>query len=147
MTTVDRTLPPSGRPIPLSVWAPGSCPASEAYATVRTALDLGYRHLDTATMYGNEAEIGRALADSGVPREEVFVTTKLPPERVGRERETIEASLRALGIDYVDLWLIHWPPDGGAAVRDLGALPRAARRGQGPRGRRQQLRRPSWSTS
>jgi|tagenome__1003787_1003787.scaffolds.fasta_scaffold20712200_2 2,5-diketo-D-gluconate reductase A len=81
-----------------------------AYEAVRDALEAGYRHLDTATMYGNEAEVGRALADSGVPREEVFLTTKLPPERAGRERATLQASLRALGVDAIDLWLIHWPP-------------------------------------
>ncbi|TDC60573.1 aldo/keto reductase [Micromonospora sp. KC207] len=80
------------------------------YAAVLAALDAGYRHIDTAAMYGNEAEVGRAIRDSGLRREDVFVTTKLPPERVGRERETIEASLRALGMDHVDLWLIHWPP-------------------------------------
>jgi 2,5-diketo-D-gluconate reductase A len=81
-----------------------------AYQAVRDALEAGYRHLDTATMYGNEAEVGRALKDSGVPRDEVFVTTKLPPERAGQERATIEQSRRALGVDAVDLWLIHWPP-------------------------------------
>ena len=81
-----------------------------AYEAVRDALEAGYRHIDTATMYGNEAQVGRALADSGVPRNEVFVTTKLPPERAGRERATLSASLRALGVDSVDLWLIHWPP-------------------------------------
>ncbi|MEV4642729.1 aldo/keto reductase [Actinoplanes sp. NPDC049548] len=87
-----------------------------AYHAVREALEAGYRHLDTATMYGNEAEVGRALADSGVPRDEVFVTTKLPPERAGRERATLDASLSALGLDAVDLWLIHWPPRRGASV-------------------------------
>ncbi|MFY1668707.1 aldo/keto reductase [Plantactinospora sp. WMMB334] len=81
-----------------------------AYEAVREALDVGYRHLDTATMYGNEDEVGRAIRDSGLSRQDVFVTTKLPPERAGRERETIAASLAALGTDYVDLWLIHWPP-------------------------------------
>jgi 2,5-diketo-D-gluconate reductase A len=83
----------------------------ELYRAVRTALDLGYRHVDTATMYGNESEIGRALADSGV-RDEVFVTTKCPPDRLGREDETLEQSLRMLGLDRVDLWLVHWPPHG-----------------------------------
>jgi 2,5-diketo-D-gluconate reductase A len=78
------------------------------------ALEAGYRHIDTATMYGNEDQIGRALRDSGLPRNDVFVTTKLPPDNAGRERETIDASLEALGIDYVDLWLIHWPPSGDA---------------------------------
>jgi 2,5-diketo-D-gluconate reductase A len=83
---------------------------SRAYEAVREALDVGYRHLDTATMYGNEDEVGRAIRDSGVPREDIFVTTKLPPQQAGRERETIAASLAALDTGYVDLWLIHWPP-------------------------------------
>lgn len=81
-----------------------------AYQAVREALAVGYRHIDTATMYGNEEEVGRAIRDSGLPRSDVFLTTKLPPQQVGRERETIQASLAALGTDYVDLWLIHWPP-------------------------------------
>jgi 2,5-diketo-D-gluconate reductase A len=106
----------SGGRIPILGLGTWQLSGAEAYETVRTALDLGYRHLDTATMYGNEAEIGSALADSGVPREDVFVTTKLPAEAVGREQETLEASLRAVGTDYVDLWLIHWPPNGDAAV-------------------------------
>jgi 2,5-diketo-D-gluconate reductase A len=96
---------------------------------ISCALEAGYRHVDTATMYGNEAEVGRALRDSGLPRHAVFVTTKLPPGSAGRERQTIEASLRALGTDHVDLWLVHWPPGGRArprtwqeflAVRDEG---------------------------
>src|SRR6185312_15189383 len=68
------------------------------------------RHLDTATVYGNEKEVGQAVRESDLRREDLFITTKLPPDRAGRERETLEASLRALGTDYVDLWLIHWPP-------------------------------------
>ena len=80
------------------------------------ALEAGYRHIDTATMYRNEDQIGRALRESGLARNDVFVTTKLPPENAGRERETIEASLAALGLDHVDLWLIHWPPDGDASA-------------------------------
>ena len=87
-----------------------------AYRAVRDALEAGYRHLDTATMYGNEKEVGRALRDSGVPRDDVFLTTKVPRERAGKERATIEASLRALGVDAVDLWLIHWPPGRGRSV-------------------------------
>lgn len=87
---------------------------NEAYEAVSTALALGYRHIDTATMYGNEQQVGRALAESGVARDEVFVTTKLPPGRAGAERATLEASLAALGLEHVDLWLIHWPPSGGA---------------------------------
>ena len=76
------------------------------------ALETGYRHLDTATVYGNEREVGRALADSGVPRDEVFVTTKCPPNRAGRELDTLRESLELLRTDHVDLWLIHWPGEG-----------------------------------
>jgi diketogulonate reductase-like aldo/keto reductase len=86
----------------------------KAYDATRAALDAGYRHIDTATMYGNEAEIGRAVRDSGVPREDIFITTKVQADRAGRERETIAASLRSLSVAYVDLWLIHWPPRSGA---------------------------------
>jgi len=88
-----------------------------AYEAVRFALQTGYRHLDTATMYQNEAEVGRAVQDSGLDRRDVFITTKLPPGDAGRERPTLEASLRALGTGYVDLWLIHWPPRGAASPR------------------------------
>jgi 2,5-diketo-D-gluconate reductase A len=99
------------------------------YEAVRHALEVGYRLLDTATIYRNEHEVGRAVRDSGVPREELFVTTKLPPRDAGRERQTMAASLRALDMEYVDLWLIHWPPGRRArlaawkellAVRDEG---------------------------
>jgi 2,5-diketo-D-gluconate reductase A len=86
----------------------------EAYEAVRYALEVGYRHIDTATMYRNEAQVGEAVRDSGIPREEVFVTTKLPAERTGEERRTLKESLRLLGMDYVDLWLVHWPPHGRA---------------------------------
>jgi diketogulonate reductase-like aldo/keto reductase len=95
----------------LGTWQAGGRSARDAVAR---ALEVGYRHVDTATMYGNEQQVGQALAESGVPREEVFVTTKLPPSRAGRERATLEDSLEALRLAYVDLWLIHWPPSGGA---------------------------------
>jgi 2,5-diketo-D-gluconate reductase A len=81
------------------------------------ALEVGYRHIDTATVYHNESGIGKALAASRLARESVFVTTKLPPDRAGRERRTLEESLAKSGLDYVDLWLIHWPPNGRAAPR------------------------------
>jgi len=83
----------------------------ECYDAVRHALDVGYRHVDTAEMYENEEQVGKAIADSGVPREEVFVTTKVWWEnlRPRQASESLAASLRKLGTDYVDLWLIHWP--------------------------------------
>ena len=95
----------------------GTWPISDTDVTaaVHVALEAGYRHIDTATGYGNEAGIGRAIATSGLARGEVFLTTKMPPERVGRERQTLEESLTKLGVDHVDLWLIHWPPDGKAS--------------------------------
>jgi 2,5-diketo-D-gluconate reductase A len=89
------------------------------YAAIRTALDAGYRMLDTATAYDNEAEVGRAVRDSGL---DVFLTTKLPPGDAGREAEVLDASLRALGVDAVDLWLIHWPPATAMTVRVWSAL-------------------------
>ncbi|MGN9778757.1 aldo/keto reductase [Micromonospora sp. H33] len=100
--------------IPLLGFGTWQITGPAAYESVLAALDAGYRHIDTATMYGNEKEVGRAVAESGLRREDVFITTKLPPDRVGREQETIEASLRALGMDHVDLWLVHWPPSSDA---------------------------------
>jgi 2,5-diketo-D-gluconate reductase A len=87
---------------------------TEAYDAVRSALDIGYRHVDTATMYGNERDVGRAVRESGVPRGEVFVTTKVWPRDAARADEVIVASLRAMELDYLDLWLIHWPPRGAS---------------------------------
>ncbi len=104
----------SGRKMPLLGLGMWQAQGRSAARAVARALEVGYRHIDTATMYGNEEQVGRAVAESGVPREEIFVTTKLPPSRAGRERPTLEESLDALGFGYVDLWLIHWPPGGGA---------------------------------
>ncbi|KAB2352737.1 aldo/keto reductase [Actinomadura rudentiformis] len=80
-----------------------------AYESVRAALEVGYRHVDTATLYQNESQVGRAVKDSGVDREQIFITTKLRPQDARHARRTLEASLRQLDTDYVDLWLIHWP--------------------------------------
>src|ERR1017187_1162436 len=82
----------------------------QAHAAVSAALAAGYRHIDTATMYGNEVAVGRALRDSGLDRGEVFITTKVRPTDAGRARSVLRASLRALETGYVDLWLVHWPP-------------------------------------
>lgn len=118
------TLPNGGR-MPLLGFGTWQLLGDDAHNATRAALDTGYRHVDTATMYRNEAEVGAALRDSGVPRDEVFVTTKMPPERAGRERETLQESLRLLGTDYVDLWLIHWPPDDGLGLRSWEAFLKA----------------------
>src|SRR4051794_30400610 len=78
---------------------------------VALALDIGYRHIDTAEMYGNEAEIGRALAAAKVDRKAIFLTTKIWTNHLHAKDvgPTVEASLRKLKTDYVDLLLIHWP--------------------------------------
>jgi 2,5-diketo-D-gluconate reductase A len=89
----------------------------QAYQAIRHALQVGYRHIDTATMYRNEDQVGRAIADSGLDRGDIFITTKLQPGNAGRARATIAESLRALGTDYVDLWLVHWPPRRGTSPR------------------------------
>lgn len=87
----------------------------EAYNSVKWALETGYRHIDTAMAYGNEVSVGKAINDSGIPREEIFVTTKLPAEKKGYDiaHECFKKSLSDLGMDYIDLYLIHapWPWD------------------------------------
>lgn len=83
------------------------------YQATLTALSIGYRHIDTARVYGNEASVGKAIKDSGLNREEIFLTTKLPADIkvAAKVQETFETSLATLGTDYVDLYLIHapWP--------------------------------------
>ena len=118
--TPDRGLPavtldPGGL-MPLVGLGTWQMTGARCQAAVRAALEVGYRQIDTATMYRNEGEVGRAVRDSGIPREQVFITTKLPPGAAGRERRTLEGSLRALGMAYVDLWLVHWPPRGRTLV-------------------------------
>jgi diketogulonate reductase-like aldo/keto reductase len=90
----------------LGVWQMAAGAATEQ--AVEWALEAGYRHVDTASMYRNERSVGAALGRSGLPREQVFVTTKLVPARVSASRE-LEKSLERLGLAYVDLYLIHWP--------------------------------------
>jgi diketogulonate reductase-like aldo/keto reductase len=86
----------------------------DAEDAVRTALQAGYLHIDTAAAYGNEEGVGRGLKSSGVPRDQIFLTTKLWNEamRQGRQLEAFEESLKKLGTDYVDLYLVHWPVPG-----------------------------------
>src|SRR5215472_434348 len=93
----------------LGVWQVPDGAACEN--AVRWALELGYRHIDTAQAYGNEASVGRALAASGVAREDVFITTKSFPRQRDPAAEA-ERSLRRLGVDQVDLYVVHWPGGG-----------------------------------
>lgn len=86
----------------------------EAYNAVKWAIEAGYKHVDTAAVYGNEVSVGKAIKDSGIKREEIFITTKLWNEnmRQGNQYQAFEESLARLGVDYVDLYLIHWPVKG-----------------------------------
>ena len=107
MTTLTLTLNDGNR-IPqlgLGVWQSGRDTAS----AVLSALETGYRHIDTAAAYGNEEAVGRAIRESGISRDELFITTKLDNSDQGRSRAALEDSLTQLGVEYVDLYLIHWP--------------------------------------
>ncbi len=104
----------NGVPMPrlgLGTWQAGN---SEAQQATAWALEIGYRHIDTATIYNNEEGVGRAIADSGVPRGDIFVTTKLwnDAQRAGNAREAFNESMDRLGLGYVDLYLLHWPVAG-----------------------------------
>ncbi|WP_420100281.1 aldo/keto reductase [Corynebacterium sp.] len=107
-------------------------PDDDAHRAVATALEAGYRSIDTAAIYGNEAGVGRAVAESGIDRDDLFITTKLWVDGLSRDgvRPGLEASLGRLGLDSVDLYLIHWPApatdnylaawEGMEEARDLG---------------------------
>jgi diketogulonate reductase-like aldo/keto reductase len=98
---------------------------SETERAVSTALEIGYRLIDTAAAYGNEAAVGRAVAASGIPRAELYITTKLatPDQGFGSSQDAARASLERLGLDYVDLYLIHWPAgEQGRYIDSWGGL-------------------------
>ncbi|QLQ81238.1 hypothetical protein HG537_0E05940 [Torulaspora globosa] len=81
----------------------------DTYNAVKSAIAAGYRHIDTAANYRNESAVGRAIRDSGIPREDLWITTKLVSTQHRNPKEGLEGSLKRLGLDYVDLYLIHWP--------------------------------------
>jgi 2,5-diketo-D-gluconate reductase A len=103
----------------------------ETAQAVRTAFEAGYRHIDTAQMYGNEEAVGQAVRESGLRREEVFVTTKLANDRHGDPEAALDESLKRLGTDHVDLFLIHWPrPQEGRYVETWKGFERLAADGR-----------------
>jgi len=108
----------------LGVWQVPNGPV--CVNAVRWALELGYRHIDTAQAYGNEESVGRGLRESGIAREEVFITTKFHPARKDPEAE-VRGSLERLGVEYVDLYLVHWPQ--GGPMRAWPGMERAHERG------------------
>jgi diketogulonate reductase-like aldo/keto reductase len=117
-----------GNEIPLlglGVWQVPSGP--ECVNAVRWALELGYRHIDTAQAYRNEESVGQALRESGVARQDVFITTKFYPRRRADPAAEAERSLERLGVDHVDLYIIHWPE--GGPTRAWPGMEKARERG------------------
>ncbi|ANF57091.1 aldo/keto reductase [Halotalea alkalilenta] len=111
MPSIPSITLSDGHSIPqfgLGVW---KTPADQTAKTVATAFELGYRHIDTAAAYGNEEGVGQAIANAGIPREELFITTKLWNEKQGFDSTlaAFDESTGKLGLDYLDLYLIHWP--------------------------------------
>ena len=111
MTAVPQIALNNGQSIPQLGFGVFQIEPKDTFEAVRTAFQVGYRHIDTAEMYGNENEVGEAVAKSGLDRADVFVTSKLANDahRPDDARRAFDASLEALGFDYLDLFLIHWP--------------------------------------
>jgi 2,5-diketo-D-gluconate reductase A len=109
--TVPQIALNSGTSIPQLGFGVFKVEPTDAQRVVEDALEVGYRHIDTAAAYNNEEQVGTAIAASGIPREELFITTKLanPDHKSGEITQAFDASLTKLGLDYVDLYLIHWP--------------------------------------
>lgn len=109
--SVPQIVLNSGKSIPQLGFGVFLVDPADTQRVVEDALEVGYRHIDTATGYNNEAEVGAALRASGIPREEIFLTTKLRNDHhKARDVEgAFSRSLDALGLDYIDLYLIHWP--------------------------------------
>ena len=121
-----------GQKVPALGFGTWQLAGKEAQEATRHALEIGYRQIDTAQMYGNEADVGRGIAESGVPRDEVFLTTKLFRENLTADRvgPAVDESLRKLATDYVDLLLIHWPNEHVPLGETLGAMREAQEAGK-----------------
>ncbi|MBT2597633.1 aldo/keto reductase [Arthrobacter sp. ISL-72] len=108
-TTIPQLTLNNGVQIPQLGFGVFQVPPEETQRIVEDALEAGYRHIDTAAAYRNEGGVGAAIAASGIPREELFITTKLRNGEQGKANEAFQNSRRALGVEFVDLYLIHWP--------------------------------------
>lgn len=119
----------TGKKIPQLGFGVWKAAEGECYKAVRTALDTGYRHIDTARIYGNEADVGKAIRDSGIDRSEIFVTTKLWNSDQAKAQKAFDDSMARLGLDYLDLYLIHFPvtKTRAQAWKDLEAIHKTGR--------------------
>ena len=117
MTKMEQYTLSDGSRIPKIGFGTSRTTGGEGLAAMRTAIDAGYRFFDTASIYETEELLGQAIRESGIPREEFLVETKLWIDEMGFEgaKAALERSLRRLGMDYVDLYMIHWPRETGAA--------------------------------
>ena len=125
------TMPANGANLPRIGLGTSRLKDDVCIRSVTDALELGYRHIDTAHMYGNEVEVGRAIKASAVPRGEIFVTTKVLPDNIGSGnlQDSAKQSLDRLGLDHVDLLLIHWPNPRIPLAESIAALCDAKKRG------------------
>lgn len=119
----------AGADMPLIGFGTHPLRGEDAAVAIVEALDVGYRSVDTATRYQNQDSVGEALRRTPVERDEVFITTKLPADSLRHEQAVLEDSLAKIGVDHVDLWLIHWPPGGSAGVTAWKEMIRLRERG------------------
>jgi 2,5-diketo-D-gluconate reductase B len=122
----------SGPEIPILGFGTWQVEGESCKQSVLKALEVGYRHIDTADMYGNHKQVGEAIKESGVPREEIFLTTKLWQDNYKKEkiRPELERALQELGTDYLDLWLMHWPDRKIPFEETMGAMKELQDEGQ-----------------
>jgi len=124
MSNGDEAVELQGTRVPVLGFGTWLITGADATEAVRDALEIGYRQIDTARAYENEREVGRGIADSGVTREEIFLTTKVPPDDASADdvQRDCEQSLERLGVDYLDLLLLHWPSPGVPLEETLKGL-------------------------
>lgn len=130
--TTQKTVTCNGAEIPALGFGTFRMPGDEVLAIVPKAIQLGFRHVDTAQIYGNEAEVGTAIERSGVPRSEIFLTTKVWTDKYARGSfmASVEESLRKLKTDYVDLLLLHWPGSPVPLAEQVEGLNKAVQSGK-----------------
>src|SRR5919108_5173360 len=131
MSSDDHTIEVQGTRVPRLGFGTWQITGPDATETVRDALEIGYRQIDTARAYENEREVGRGIAESGVPRDEIFLTTKVPHDEATADevRRDAEQSLERLGVDHLDLLLLHWPSPDVPLEETLTAMNRVREEG------------------